>query len=184
MSEPIDKKLYTKVKNMASKKFKSPTGVYRSSWIVRKYKSLGGKYKSKTKSESKLKRWYKEKWIDLNRPIKHKNKIIGYESCGRKSLSSKYKYPLCRPSIKVSSKTPKTYHNLSKKIISKAKKEKSKYKYKKNVSFGKRKTSKRKTSKRKSVKRKTSKRKSVKRKTSKRKSVKRKTSKRKSVKRK
>ena len=47
MSEPIDKKLYTKVKNMASKKFKSPTGVYRSSWIVRKYKSLGGKYKSK-----------------------------------------------------------------------------------------------------------------------------------------
>ena len=138
MSTPVDKELYLKVKNMANKKFKSPTGVYRSSWIVKKYKSLGGRYKtSNNKRSSKLKRWYKEKWIDLNRPIKHKNKIIGYESCGRKSISSKDKYPLCRPSKHISPKTPKTYNELSKKIITKAKKDKSIYKYKKNVSFGK-----------------------------------------------
>ena len=57
VSKPIDTKLYKRVKDMADKKFKSPTGVYKSSWIVKKYKDLGGKY------SSGLKRWYKEKWI-------------------------------------------------------------------------------------------------------------------------
>ena len=45
-STPKDIELYTYVKKLANKKFKSPTGVYKSSWIVKKYKELGGKYKS------------------------------------------------------------------------------------------------------------------------------------------
>lgn len=128
-SIPTDKKLYKYVKSLANKKFKSPTGVYKSSWIVKKYKSLGGKYKSinKDNKSSGLKRWYKEQWIDLNRPIKKHGQIIGYHHCGRSSQKSSKNYPLCRPSKRVSSKTPKTYHQISKKSLRKAKHEKKNY---------------------------------------------------------
>ena len=121
MSKPIDTKLYKRVKDMADKKFKSPTGVYKSSWIVKKYKDLGGKYSSKRKPKSSgLKRWYKEKWVDLNRPKKNGS----FEPCGRKSANMKSKYPLCRPSVRVNKKTPKTYKELPKKSIKQAKKSK------------------------------------------------------------
>lgn len=138
MPYPIDKELYDYVKKLASKKFKSPSGIYRSSWIVRKYKSMGGKYRGRKNSASGLKRWYRENWIDLNSPIKSNTKIIGYRSCGRtRNINGKYsrKYPLCRPSKRINSRTPKTYKMLSKKSIRSAKKYKSKYKYKRNVYF-------------------------------------------------
>jgi len=38
MVEPINKKLYNHVKKLANQKFKSKSGIYRSSWIVREYK--------------------------------------------------------------------------------------------------------------------------------------------------
>jgi len=44
MSDPTDQKLYSYVKTLANKKFKSPSGIYRSSWIVKEYKKRGGKY--------------------------------------------------------------------------------------------------------------------------------------------
>jgi hypothetical protein len=138
MSKPLDKKLYDKIKKKANHKFDSKTGIYRSSWIVREYKRLGGKYSGKRRSSSGLTRWFKEKWVDLNRPIKNKNgKVIGYKSCGRSSVKrSKEKYPLCRPSKRVSSKTPKTYKQLNKTSINKAKKQKSIVRGSKNIKFG------------------------------------------------
>jgi hypothetical protein len=126
--KPLDEKLYKHVKSLAKKKFKSPTGIYRSSWIVKKYKELGGKYSSRKPKTSGLKRWYKEKWVDLKR----KNKDGTYAPCGRSTITKKSKYPLCRPSIRVNKSTPKTYKELSKKIISKAKKSK---KSAKRISF-------------------------------------------------
>lgn len=143
MSEPTNKKLYNYVKKLANEKFQSKSGIYKSSWIVKEYKKRGGKYKGSKPKISGLKRWYKEKWIDLNRPIKNsKGKIIGYHPCGRKGLKSpsnkksQSKYPLCRPSKRINSKTPKTYKELSKSSIKKAKKEKSKVKSTKNIQFG------------------------------------------------
>lgn len=139
MPEPINKSLYNKVKKMADKKFVSKTGIYKSSWIVKEYKRLGGKYSGKKPSVKSpgLKRWYKEKWIDLNRPIRNsQGKIVGYRSCGRPSLKSKLKYPLCRPSKRVSSKTPRTYKEISRKSIVKAKREKSRVKSSSNIKFG------------------------------------------------
>jgi hypothetical protein len=139
-NEPLNKSLYKYVKNLANKKFLSKTGIYKSSWIVKEYKRRGGKYKGKKPSYKSpgLKRWYKERWVDLNRPIKNsKGKVIGYKSCGRTSVkSSKDKYPLCRPLKKITSKTPKTVKSLSKKDILKAKKKKSKLKHKGSVQFG------------------------------------------------
>ena len=95
-STPKDIELYTYVKKLANKKFKSPTGVYKSSWIVKKYKELGGKYKETSKSPklSGLKRWYKEKWVDINRPIDNsylffelsQGRIIACNTASRKKI--------------------------------------------------------------------------------------------------
>lgn len=137
MSEPLDLKLYQKVKKKADKKFLSKTGIYKSSWIVREYKKLGGRYKSKVKNKTGLTRWFKEKWVDLNRPIKNsKGKIVGYKECGRKSPRMQKKYPLCRPSKRITSKTPRTFREISKKSINKAKRDKKRLSSKGNVKFG------------------------------------------------
>jgi len=134
---PTNKELYNYVKKLAAKKFKSPSGIYRSSWIVHEYKRRGGEYSGKKSDKIGLKRWYKEEWVDLNRPIRDSNgKIIGYKPCGRKSVKSKGKYPLCRPSKKINKHTPRTYHSISERSIKKAKSEKARIKYKGNIKFG------------------------------------------------
>lgn len=133
--KPTDIKLYNKIKSLADKKFIAPTSVYKSSWIVKEYKKAGGKYKdTKNTKVSGLKRWYSEKWVDLNRPIYKNNKLVGYKTCGRNDINIKG-YPLCRPSIRINKDTPKTHKELSKNVINKAKKEKAKYTYRKNVIF-------------------------------------------------
>ena len=135
-NKPKDLNLYNSVKKAASKKFKSPSGIYRSSWIVKEYIRRGGKYCNKKKETDGLTRWFKEKWVDISRPIKNsKGKVIGYKSCGRKTQSDK-KYPLCRPSKRINKKTPKTYKELSRKIIEKAKRDKSRIKSTGNIKFG------------------------------------------------
>lgn len=136
MSKPVDEKLYKQVKKLANTKFKSKTGIYRSSWIVREYKKRGGKYKGKKSKNTGLKRWFKEDWVDLNRPKRdYKGRITGYHKCGRKSVKQKGQYPLCRPSRRVNKHTPKTYKELSKKSIKHAKNMKEIYKFTKNVVF-------------------------------------------------
>jgi hypothetical protein len=138
MTESTDKKLYQYVKSLADKKFQSKTGIYRSSWIVREYKRRGGKFKGSKPKNSGLKRWFREKWVDLNRPLKNaQGKVIGYRSCGRSKVKgSKEKYPLCRPTYRVSAHTPKTYREISKRSLNRAKRDKSRVKGSGNIKFG------------------------------------------------
>ncbi len=56
-----------------------------------------------------LRRWFKEKWVDVSRKVKGK-----HPPCGRKDADGK-SYPKCRPSKKVSKDTPKTASSYSKK---------------------------------------------------------------------
>jgi len=136
MPTPINKKLYDYVVSLANKKFIAPSSIYRSSWIVNEYKRRGGEYSGNININSGLLRWYKENWINLNKPIKSKTgKIIGYEKCGRKSVKTKEPYPLCRPEKRITKETPKTYKELSKKQIEEAKKTKKKVTYKKHIKF-------------------------------------------------
>lgn len=136
MATPIDTELYDSIKKKADLKFKSKSGIYRSSWIVSEYKRQGGKYSGSKPKSSGLKRWYDEKWVDLNRPIKSLNgEIIGYNECGRKSIQSNDSYPLCRPSKRISKDTPKTYKEISKESIEKAKKDKSVVRNSGNIRF-------------------------------------------------
>tara|TARA_R100000406_G_scaffold94392_1_gene86091 strand:- start:8716 stop:9513 length:798 start_codon:yes stop_codon:yes gene_type:complete len=58
-----------------------------------------------------LNRWFKEKWVDVSRT----NKDGSHPPCGRsKANKSKRGYPKCRPSKRVSSKTPKLARHHSK----------------------------------------------------------------------
>lgn len=56
-----------------------------------------------------LKRWFKEKWVDVSKKVDGK-----HPPCGRKKADGK-SYPKCRPSKKVSKDTPKTAGSYSKK---------------------------------------------------------------------
>ena len=60
--------------------------------------------------EKNLNRWFKEKWVDVSRTGKDGK----HPPCGRsKAKKSSKGYPKCRPSVKVSSKTPKTSGSMS-----------------------------------------------------------------------
>jgi len=57
-----------------------------------------------------LRRWFKEKWVDVSR----KDKDGKHPPCGRSDADTSSKgYPKCRPSKKVSDKTPKTTRGMS-----------------------------------------------------------------------
>lgn len=134
---PSNKALYDRVTLRATDIFNSSRGIYRSAWIVREYKRLGGTYvgASPTSKDPGLKRWFKERWIDLNRPIYGRAKeIIGYEPCGRADASSG-KYPLCRPLKRVTAATPKTVSELSSTAIKQAKTDKKKVGSTGNIKF-------------------------------------------------
>lgn len=136
MTQPVDKKLYELVKKLSDLKFKEKTSIYKSSWIVNEYKKLGGKYTGEKPKKTGLTRWYVEKWIDLNRPIKDSTgKIIDYKSCGRPISREDDIYPLCRPSKRITKQTPKTYSEIPMNIIKKANKQKQKIREKGSIKF-------------------------------------------------
>jgi hypothetical protein len=61
-------------------------------------------------SSTGLSRWFKEKWVNVCK--KEGNK---YAKCGKIGK----KYPYCRPSIRISSKTPKTVREIGEKKLAK-----------------------------------------------------------------
>lgn len=77
-----NKKLYQKAKQIADEKYAKPSA-YKSGFIVKTYKDLGGTYTDDNKPKN-LKNWYKERWSDIG----------------------KLDYPVYRPTIRVSNKTP------------------------------------------------------------------------------
>lgn len=56
MSVPSNPKLYAAVKKEAKKKFKVWPSAYASAWLVKTYKSRGGKYRKGSKSRKKSRR--------------------------------------------------------------------------------------------------------------------------------
>ena len=83
MSIPINKKLYNKIKKEADEIYKK-SSAYKSGYIVKRYKQEGGQYRNKS-NEKPLKRWFEEKWKDINN-----NKG----------------YPVYRPTVRVNYNTP------------------------------------------------------------------------------
>jgi hypothetical protein len=87
--EPINKKLYAKVKKMADEKYETH-GAYKSAWIVKKYKELGGKYKGKKDPKKGISRWLSERWTDY----------AGLD------------YPVYRPTKRITKQTPLTLNEI------------------------------------------------------------------------
>ena len=109
MPQVIDKDLYNFVKQKADKIYKKPSA-YKSGYIVKTYKELGGRYKT-DKQPKNLKRWFQEKWMDI----------------GNKA------YPVYRPTIRVNENTPLTVNEISSSNLKKQIKRKQIIKGKKNL---------------------------------------------------
>jgi hypothetical protein len=109
MPIPLDKKLYEAVKAKADKIYKK-SSAYKSGYIVKLYKKLGGEYAEDDQPHN-LERWYKENWIDV----------------GNKD------YPVYRPTIRINEKTPLTVSEIDKKNLKSQIKLKQEYKGFKNL---------------------------------------------------
>jgi hypothetical protein len=111
----VDKELYEKVKEYASRIYPK-SSAFRSGFIVKTYKMLGGEYKDDNKPK-KLKAWFSEEWKDIG----HKE------------------YPVYRPTIRVNKSTPLTVPEIDPKNLKSQIKEKQKIRGEKNLSPFKRK---------------------------------------------
>lgn len=78
----LNPKLYEKARSIADEKY-SKSSAYKSGFIVKTYKELGGKYKDDNQPKN-LKRWFKEDWADVGNAT----------------------YPVYRPTKRISKKTP------------------------------------------------------------------------------
>lgn len=97
--------LYKKARKLADEKYEKHSA-YKSGYIVKKYKELGGTYKG-SRTRDGLTRWYKEEW-------KTQRGDTGYKS----------KSDVYRPTKRISKKTPATFKELSSSEIKRAQKEK------------------------------------------------------------
>ena len=88
-NKPLDPALYARVKRRASAVYSKPSA-FKSGWITKTYKALGGKY-SGTKTRQGLTRWFQEKWRD-----------VGHRA-----------YPVFRPTRRVNARTPLTPAEIS-----------------------------------------------------------------------
>jgi hypothetical protein len=96
--------IYKKSLDKANKVYGIKTSAYRSAYIVKTYKELGGKINNKS---PKLDRWFKEKWIQVVPYLKEK-KIV---ECGTKTKSLG---KACRPLKRITKDTPITIKELEK----------------------------------------------------------------------
>lgn len=92
MPRPLDPKLYERARRAVDRVYKKPSA-FRSGAIVKLYKRLGGRYADDHHPKN-LARWFKEKWQDVN------------------PLKTKTSYPVFRPTVRVSSRTPLTVHEV------------------------------------------------------------------------
>lgn len=118
---PSNPYLYAKVRKYIYSIYKKPSA-YRSGALVKMYKKLGGTYHNDNNSNNNidsrpLARWFEEKWKDVS-PNKYK---------------TKEHYPLYRPTKRITSKTPTTLEEISKKEIEKQYKRKQKIRGESNL---------------------------------------------------
>jgi len=109
MAIPRDKSLYNKVKLQVYREIPKHSA-YRSGIVVQKYKRQFNKkyphknpYIGKKTKKKGLRRWFKEKW-------RNQRGKVGY----------KYKSDVYRPTRRITKQTPRTFKELGKRRIKKA----------------------------------------------------------------
>jgi len=93
MPKVLDPVIYNHAKEIADEKYSKPSA-YKSGFIVKLYKELGGRYEDDNKPK-KLKQWFKEGWEDV----------------GNKE------YTVYRPTVRVNKSTPLTVQEIDKKNL-------------------------------------------------------------------
>lgn len=109
MPKILNPDIYEQAKKIADKIYKTHSA-YKSGFIVKKYKELGGKYQDDNQPK-KLKTWFEEKWEDI----------------GKKD------YPVYRPTKKINKDTPLLVSEIDKKNLEEQIKLKQKIKNKSNL---------------------------------------------------
>ena len=104
----LDKKLYALARQKADVIYKK-SSAYKSGYIIKTYKELGGRYKDDHK-QKKLARWFKEDWKDIGNSAQ----VLQSQHAG----ASK-NYPVYRPTIRINKGTPLTYDEIDKKQLKK-----------------------------------------------------------------
>ncbi len=111
-NKPTNPKLWAQCLAWARSKYKVCPSAYCNGAAAKRYKSKGGGWRKKKSTNEAvnedLKRWFKEKWVDVSKKVDGK-----HPPCGRKDADGKA-YPKCRPSKKVSSETPKVASSYNK----------------------------------------------------------------------
>jgi hypothetical protein len=105
----LNKDIYEKAKDMADAIYKK-SSAYKSGFIVKKYKELGGKYANDGETKN-LSRWFLEDWRDI----------------GNKD------YPVYRPTKRINEQTPLTASEIDPEFAKKQIALKQKIKGKKNL---------------------------------------------------
>ena len=105
----LNPKLYDKAKKIVYSQYETPSA-YRSGALVKKYKELGGTYGNDNETKN-LKRWFEEKWQDY----------------------ANLEYPVYRPTVRISKKTPLTVQEIPENILQKRALEKQLITNKKNL---------------------------------------------------
>lgn len=95
---------YKKAKRDADKKYEKHSA-YKSMYISKRYKELGGTYKDNTKKDTKLSTWRKERWVVVEPYLKEGKKI----ACGSEKAPNIHS---CRPTKRINKDTPTTLDSL------------------------------------------------------------------------
>ena len=99
-------RLYKRAREEADNRFGTGTSAYKSMWLSKRYKDIGGTYTTKT-FRSTL-RWRREKWIQVT-PYVSRGEIVSCGDGGRGIPKA------CRPLKRVSKETPITIDEVIKK---------------------------------------------------------------------
>ena len=105
-NEPLDMKLYNDIKDHVWKMYDKPSA-YRSGMLVKLYREAGGKYSGDKDKDEGLPLWFASK-------SKNQRGDVGY----------KFKPDVYRPTVRVNSKTPATFQELTPAEIERARREK------------------------------------------------------------
>jgi len=105
MENILNPKIYQQAKRDADDKYEKHSA-YKSMYISKRYKELGGKYKTAKKTKGSTSRWNEEEWIQVIPYLQSGKKI----ACG----SANKKTKVCRPLKRINSSTPITLPELMK----------------------------------------------------------------------
>ena len=105
-SKILNTELWQLVKMIADKVYKKPSA-YKSGYMVKLYKRLGGEFAGTKNKKKGLTRWFAEDWTNQRGQV-------GY----------KYKSDIYRPQKIISDETPTTYKELTQKQIKTARRKK------------------------------------------------------------